>query len=53
MVVNRMRLFIAGMVAFLIGVPLTERVFAADGWDITWSALDLGFAIADASSGAS
>jgi hypothetical protein len=47
---TRIRLFLAGLAAFLVGVPLTERAFAQVG-GIFWSSLDLGLSIADASDG--
>lgn len=50
---TRVRFYLAGLAAFLLGVPLSEKVFAADAWDITTSALNLGFSIADSSSGES
>jgi len=43
---SRIRLWIAGLVAFLMGFPLSERVLA-DSYDIFTSSLDLGLAIAD------
>ncbi len=51
--ITRVRLYVAGLVALLLGVPLTEKALAADAWDITGAALGLGFSIADASSGKS
>lgn len=46
---TRIRTILAGLAAFLIGVPLTERAFAQTG--IFWSSLDLGLSIAEASDG--
>jgi hypothetical protein len=43
---GRIRLWIAGMVAFLLGFPLSDKVLAS-GWDIFESSVGLGFAIAD------
>ena len=42
----RLRWYTAGLLAFLIGVPLTEKAFAQAG-DIVANAIGLGFAIAD------
>lgn len=47
---SRLRLYIAGLVALLLGVPLTEKVFAGAD-DIVWSSIDLGWAIAHSSDG--
>ncbi len=49
---TRMRLWLAGVVAFLIGVPLTEKAFGQTGGIVT-SGIDLGLAIANASAGES
>ena len=46
---SRIRMMLAGLAAFLIGVPLTERAFAQYG--IFEASLDLAFSIADASDG--
>jgi hypothetical protein len=35
--------------AFLLGVPLTQKVFAQEGFNIFWESLDLAGAIASAS----
>ena len=43
---SKMRLYIAGLVAFLIGVPLTEQAFAQVG-DIVNASLGLAGAIVD------
>jgi len=45
-----MRLYVAGLVAVLIGMPLAEEAKAA-GVSIVDAAIDLGVAIADAASG--
>lgn len=45
---SRCRLWTAGLVAFLLGVPLTQKAF---GFGIAWAAVDLGWSIADGSSG--
>ena len=49
---GRMRLFMAGLVALLVGVPLTEKAFAGVSGIVT-SAIDLALSIADVSSGES
>jgi hypothetical protein len=46
---TRIRMMLAGLAAFLIGVPLTEQAFAQSG--IFWSSLDLGLSIAESSDG--
>lgn len=43
---GRIRLWTAGLIAFLVGVPLTERAMAQT-FDIFRSALSLGLSIAD------
>lgn len=43
---GRVRLWVAGFVAFLFGFPLTEKALAG-AFDIFGSSLDLGLAIAD------
>ena len=43
---SRVRLWIAGFVAFLLGFPLSEKVFAGAG-DVLASSLLLGRSIAD------
>jgi hypothetical protein len=47
---SRLRLYAAGLLAFLIGVPLTEQAYGQVG-DIIWSSVNLAGAIADASGG--
>jgi hypothetical protein len=42
-------MMLAGLAAFLIGVPLTERAFAQSG--VVWSSIDLALSIAEASDG--
>ena len=49
--VRKMRFYLAGLFAFLIGMPLTEKAFAQTG-DIIFSSLSLAAAIAN-SAGAS
>ncbi|MEW6249368.1 MAG: hypothetical protein AB1716_01880 [Planctomycetota bacterium] len=44
--INKLRLYAAGLVAFLIGVPLTEKALGQTG-DIIWSSFNLAAAIAD------
>lgn len=39
------RTYLAGILAFLIGVPLTQEALAQDG-DIFWASLNLADAIA-------
>lgn len=46
----RIRLWIAGVVAFLIGFPLSKKVMA-DAFDIVDSSIGLGLAIADSAEG--
>ena len=46
---TRIRTMLAGLAAFLIGVPLTERAFAQTG--IVWDSVSLAFSIAEASDG--
>jgi len=64
MIPKRLRLFAAGAVAFLLGIPLSEEVFAhghdastsgflGSAFDIGSAALDLGFSIADVADGSS
>lgn len=48
---SKLRLRFAGVIAFLLGVPLTERALAQAG-DIVFSSINLAAAIAD-SAGAS
>lgn len=45
---KRLRWYIAGLVAFLMGIPMAERAMADDGGDIFGSALSLTSAIIDA-----
>jgi len=47
---DKPRLYMAGLIAFLLGVPLTEKAFGRTE-DIVWTAFDLAGAIADASDG--
>ena len=47
----RLRLYAAGLLAFLLGIPLTQRALAQDGWDIFFSSLNLADAIGNASGG--
>ncbi len=47
---DKPRLYMAGLVAFLLGVPLTEKAFGRTE-DIVWAAFDLAAVIADASDG--
>jgi hypothetical protein len=42
---KKLRLYAAGLLAFLVGVPLTEQAFAQVG-DIVQSSFDLAGAIA-------
>lgn len=46
--VNRFRLYMAGLVAFLIGMPLTQKAYGS-AIDIFDAALYLGLSIARAS----
>ena len=43
---KRLRWYTAGLVAFVMGVPLAEQAEAADG-GIVWAAIELAFSIAD------
>lgn len=43
---KKLRLYLAGLVAFLLGVPLTERALGGTG-DIIDASLDLAAAITD------
>ena len=45
---KRLRWYTAGLVAFVMGVPLAERAEAASG-GIVWAAIDLALSIADLS----
>jgi hypothetical protein len=47
---NRIRTWLAGLIAFVIGFPFCEKVLAG-GSDIAGSAVDLGLSIAGASDG--
>ena len=44
--ITRIRLWAAGLVAFLLGFPMTEKVIAGTS-DIFESSIGLGLAIAD------
>jgi hypothetical protein len=46
MKLHKIRLYVAGLFAFLIGVPLTERAFAGTG-DIIDASVGLAGAIVD------
>jgi len=50
MLLGKFRLYMAGLVAFLVGVPLTEKAFGYVE-DIVFSATDLASSIANASAG--
>ncbi len=50
--ITKSRLFLLGLIAFLLGVPLTERALAGVD-DIIFSGIDLGLSIADVASGSS
>ncbi len=43
---GKLRLWVAGLVAFVVGVPLTERAFG-QVTDIIWSSIGLAGAIID------
>jgi hypothetical protein len=49
MIPSKLRLYVAGLVAVLLGMPLSERALAGPE-DIVWSAIDLAAGIADAAS---
>jgi len=64
MIPKRLRLYVAGMVAFLLGMPLSDKVFALSdeairssswggGFDIAGAAISLGLSIADVAEGSS
>ncbi|MHC5110569.1 MAG: hypothetical protein ACYTHJ_11915 [Planctomycetota bacterium] len=44
---KRIKVSMAGLVAFLVGFPLSEKAMAGGAWDIATASLDLGLAIAD------
>ncbi len=46
----KLRFYAAGLLAFLIGVPLTERAFAQDVGGIISSSIGLASSIADSAS---
>ena len=48
---GRIKLWMAGVVAFALGFPLSEKAMASNGWDVVTSSFDLGFAIADIAGG--
>lgn len=54
---SRMRLFMAGLVAFLVGMPLTEKAVAYSDYgstmDIIGASASLALSLANASSGES
>lgn len=43
---RKVRLYAAGLIAFLIGMPLTEQAYAQTG-DIIWAGINLAAAVAD------
>ncbi|MBK9127385.1 MAG: hypothetical protein IPM13_06255 [Phycisphaerales bacterium] len=49
---KRVRLYAAGTIAVLLGVPLTQKAMA-DGLDVAFAALNLTGYIVDASAGQS
>lgn len=48
---GRIRLWMAGLVAFAIGFPLSEEALAGGTLDIITSSIDIGFSIADSFGG--
>ncbi len=46
MFIRRMRLWFAGLIAFAIGFPFSEKAFGQEG-DVVTSSIELGLAIAD------
>jgi len=46
MSLRKLRLYAAGVVAFLIGMPLTEQAVAGTG-DVIWAGINLAAAVAD------
>jgi hypothetical protein len=50
MSLSRIRLWAAGLVAFLLGFPLSEKVMA-DALDVLDASIGLGLAIADSAGG--
>ena len=47
MKLNRLQVYLAGAIAFLLGIPLTQKVYAQGGFEIFFESLDLAGAIAD------
>ena len=47
---KRIRLYSAGLLAVLLGVPLTEKAFA-QGWDLAYGIFSLTATAVDASGG--
>lgn len=47
---DRLRLWVAATVAFLLGFPLSDKALAS-GWDVVGSSIDLGLSIADSARG--
>lgn len=47
---SRVRFWAAGLVAFLLGFPFSEKVFARTS-DLIGSSIDLGLSIADSAGG--
>lgn len=50
---SKAKLWIAGLAAFLVGMPLAEKAAADDAGDIVYASISLISAIIDAASGAS
>ena len=50
---SRKHLWVAGLAAFLLGVPLAEKAAAQDTEDIVFSSISLILAIIEASAAAS
>jgi len=50
---SKKNLWVAGLAAFLLGVPLAEKAAAEDTGDIVWSSISLIWAIIDAASSSS
>ncbi|HSW46076.1 MAG TPA: hypothetical protein VLM89_10950 [Phycisphaerae bacterium] len=49
MIPRKLRLWVAGLTAMLLGMPLSEKALAGTG-DIVWSSIDLFGAIIDVAS---
>jgi hypothetical protein len=48
---SRIRLYLVGLIAFLVGFPLTTRAFGQSVEDIVWDSVGLGFSTSNESDG--